>query len=43
MATVMLATVGCGRSRYFQYFFSNAACRARPASGERYSFRTLML
>jgi hypothetical protein len=43
MDTVMLATVGCGRSWYCQYFLSNAANRVRPASGDRYSFRTLVL
>jgi hypothetical protein len=37
------AIAGCGRSAYFQYFFSNAACREAPPSGVRYSFSTFML
>src|SRR5215212_7445594 len=39
----MFATVGCGRSMYFQYFFSNAAIRPTFARGERYTLRTLVL
>jgi C-terminal processing protease CtpA/Prc len=41
--SVSFSSTGCGRSRYFQYFFSNAADCASVDSCVRYSLRTLVL